>query len=202
MAPTQNGEKVNGTSTVNAINGASPTTPIEIGERLATKTKPKPSPLKIKPATADKQGVANAFERYAQVMHARAKPLPTQAGAGTFYEGKRWGKLRDDIKALRSAGTLTGTVRAQLKEKQRTAWRLMHTRLEDAQDGRLVQDQGRGPDGRQDHDHGMRHPARFQPPQQLKAACRVDQHLPGRALVLSGAPTLAICWRAVSVPAG
>ena len=121
MAPTQNGEKVNGTSTVDAVNGASPTTPIDIGERLASKTKPRPSALKIKPATADKQGVANAFERYAQVMHARAKPLPTQAGAGTFYETKRWGKLRDDIKALRSAGTLTRTVRAQSRDSSWTA---------------------------------------------------------------------------------
>ena len=116
MAPTQNGEKVNGTSTVDAVNGASPTTPIDIGERLASKTKPRPSALKIKPATADKQGVANAFERYAQVIHARAKPLPTQAGAGTFYETKRWGKLRDDIKALRSAGTLTRTIQARSRD--------------------------------------------------------------------------------------
>ncbi len=105
MAAT-NGEKVNGAGAVNGASGASPTTPIDIGERLASRTKPKPDPLKLKPTKADKQGVANAFERYGQLMHARVKPLPTQNGAaGTFYETKRWGKLRDDLKALRIAGT-------------------------------------------------------------------------------------------------
>ena len=34
------------------------------GERLASMAKPKAGPLKLKPTKADKQGVANAFERH------------------------------------------------------------------------------------------------------------------------------------------
>jgi hypothetical protein len=143
MAPTQtNGEKVNG---VNGASHASPTTPINIGERLASKAKPKPSPLKLKPTTPDKKGVANAFERYGQLMHARVKPLPTQNGAaGTFYETKRWGKIRDDIFALRGAGTSEGAAMAQ----REAGIELTCTRLEDAQGGDYGQAQGRDPDRR------------------------------------------------------
>ena len=104
MAPTQNGDKANGANEVPGVSHASATTPIDIGERLAGRAKPKPTPLELSPIKADRKGVANAFERYGQVMHARVKPLPNQGGAGTFYETKRWGKLRDDIKGLRSAG--------------------------------------------------------------------------------------------------
>ena len=105
MAPGQNGAKANGAEEVSTVSHASATTPIDIGERLAGRAKPKPTPpVELKPIKADRQGVANAFERYSQVMHARVKPLPNQGGAGTFYETKRWGKLRNDIKGLRSAG--------------------------------------------------------------------------------------------------
>ncbi|KAK3900043.1 linoleate diol synthase [Staphylotrichum tortipilum] len=101
MAPEQNGEKTNGQ--VNGASHASPTTPIEIGERLAGKAKPKPAKPKQKPTKADKKGVANAFKQHGQVLQAVVKPLPNQGGAGTFYEKKRWGKLRDDVKTLRSS---------------------------------------------------------------------------------------------------
>lgn len=110
MAPYQNGEKANGTEVVSNSSHASSTATADEGKRLASQTKPKPSLLKLKPTKADKQGVANAFERYGQVMHARVKPLPNQgsgpAGGGTFYETKRWGKLRTDLKTLRTAGKL------------------------------------------------------------------------------------------------
>ena len=108
MAPTQNGEKTNGAGKPNGVSHASPTTPIHIGERLSSKAKPKPNALKLKPTKADKEGVANAFERHSQIIQARVKPLPTQAGVGTFYETPRWGKLRNDVKALRIAGTASG----------------------------------------------------------------------------------------------
>ncbi|KAH6847782.1 heme peroxidase [Chaetomium sp. MPI-CAGE-AT-0009] len=109
MAPTQNGngEKANGAQKVTPISHASPTTPIDVGERLAGKAKPKPGALKLKSTKADNKGVANAFERHSQVLQARVKPLPTQNGGGTFYETPRWGKLRDDIKTLRSADLKT-----------------------------------------------------------------------------------------------
>jgi hypothetical protein len=108
MAYTQNGEKANGAEKLSSTSQASSTTPIEIGERLAGKAKPKPNALKLEPTKADKKGVANAFERHSQVLQARVKPLPTQAGTGTFYENPRWGKLRNDLKALRIAGTASG----------------------------------------------------------------------------------------------
>jgi len=106
MAPTLNGDKTNGADKVNGASHASSTTPIEIGERLAGKAKPKPATPKLKPTKADKKGVANAFEQHGQVLQAVVKPLPNQGGAGTFYEKKRWGKLRDDVKSLRSSGML------------------------------------------------------------------------------------------------
>lgn len=111
MAPAQYGEKANGAEKSSSISHASSTTPIDVGERLSSKAKPKPNPLKLKPTKADRKGVANAFERHSQVLQARVKPLPTQAGTGTFYETPRWGKLRDDLKALRVAGTAFGNPR-------------------------------------------------------------------------------------------
>jgi hypothetical protein len=163
MAPTQNGEKANGAEVVNGISHASSaTTTVDTGEKLASRANPKPAPLKLKPTNADRQGVANAFERHAQVIHAKVKPLPNQTGAGTFYETKRWGKLRDDIKTLRSAG-MGG------RPFGWTNCVLMVSRLESPEEGGHGQAQGREVDRRQDHDHGTRHSARLQPAQQLKA---------------------------------
>ncbi|KAJ4291264.1 hypothetical protein N0V88_006265 [Collariella sp. IMI 366227] len=123
MAYPQNGEKSNGTEVVNARSHPSSTTstkPTGSTENLASRAKPQPGLLKLKPTKADKQGVANALERHGQVIHARAKPLPSQAGVGTFYETKRWGKLRDDIKRLRAADlkTLKNVVMAKLRGEQ------------------------------------------------------------------------------------
>ncbi|KAK4156010.1 linoleate diol synthase [Chaetomidium leptoderma] len=117
MAPTLNGEKANGAEAAKTINHAIAAVSTDAGERLASKAKPQAGPLKLKPTKADKQGVANAFERHGQVIHARVKPLPTQSGAGTFYETARWGRLRDDIKTLRAADfkTLRKMVMAKIK---------------------------------------------------------------------------------------
>ncbi|KAL2127864.1 hypothetical protein VTI74DRAFT_10040 [Chaetomium olivicolor] len=122
MAYPQNGEKTNGAAAVNNVANASSTTSVDIGEKLASRAKPKPTPLKLKHTKPDRQGVANALERYGQVVHAKVKPLPNQAGAGTFSETKRWGKLRDDIKALRSADwkTLKGVIMAKVKGEKLT----------------------------------------------------------------------------------
>lgn len=101
------GEKaINGT-TVTAVSGSSHSTlPASTGavESLAGQAKPTPTLLKLKPTRADKQGVANALERHGQLIHPTVQPLPSQVGGGTFSENKKWGKLRDDLKALRSAG--------------------------------------------------------------------------------------------------
>ncbi|KAL1836745.1 hypothetical protein VTJ49DRAFT_4720 [Mycothermus thermophilus] len=118
MASTQNGDKVNGTHAVSSVSsGNSKTTAVDTAERLASQAKPRPKPRKIKPTKADKEGVANALEQHAQILHARIKPLPNQIGSGTFDETKRWGKLRNDLKALRSADvkTLKHMVLARLK---------------------------------------------------------------------------------------
>lgn len=111
MASAQNGEKLNGASKLASTSStASSVSAADKAERLASKAKPRPGPLKLKPTKADKKGVANAFERHGQVIQARVKPLPNQSGtAGTFYETKRWGKLRDDLKTLRIAGKLLVT---------------------------------------------------------------------------------------------
>lgn len=102
----QNGEKATNGTAVAAVNGSdhASSSSIDVGERIASRAKPKPSLLKFKPTKADKQGVANALERHGQVIHSVVQPLPNQQGAGTFSEDKKWGKLRDDLKALRSAG--------------------------------------------------------------------------------------------------
>jgi hypothetical protein len=108
MAPTQNGEKTNGSHIVDSISPAKSKSSVDSGEKLSSLAKPRPAAPKPKSTKADKQGVANAFERHGQLLHARVKPLPHQNGAGTFYETARWGKLRNDIKSLRAAGMLTG----------------------------------------------------------------------------------------------
>lgn len=102
----QNGEKTaNGASVVNGSSHAGSTALADVGEKIASRAKPKPTFQKPKPTKADRQGVANALERYSQFIHATVQPLPNQGGAGTFSEAKKWGKLRADIKTLRSAGT-------------------------------------------------------------------------------------------------
>lgn len=108
MAPTQNGEKPNNGAGVGEVNGpshATSTSSIDTAEKLASKAKPQPGPLKLKPTNPDRQGIANALERYGQVIHAKGQPLPNQVGPGsTFTFGRRWGSLRDDFKTLRFAG--------------------------------------------------------------------------------------------------
>ena len=72
------------------------------GEKIASKAKPRPGPRKVKPTKANREGVTNAFEEHGQIMRAEIRPYATQGGSGTF--GRKWGKLKDDIKALRLAG--------------------------------------------------------------------------------------------------
>ncbi|KAH6616000.1 heme peroxidase [Chaetomium sp. MPI-SDFR-AT-0129] len=119
MASAQNGEKLNGHGKLpSASSTAISVSAADKAERLASQSKPKPSALKLKPTKADKKGIANAFERHGQVIQARVKPLPNQSGtAGTFYETKRWGRLRDDLKTLRGADlkTLKNMVVAKVK---------------------------------------------------------------------------------------
>ncbi|KAK3689370.1 heme peroxidase [Podospora appendiculata] len=128
MASYQNGSSngasngaSNGTSNgYGAANGSkyvSSTSSLGPGERLASKSHPKPTPLNLKPTSATRQGVANTFERYGQVLRATVEPLPTQVGGGTFSENKKWGKLRTDLMTLRSADfrTLRKMVVAKIK---------------------------------------------------------------------------------------
>lgn len=120
MASTPNGGKTNGASDVTrSVDRVGSPAPTETGEKLASKAKPKPTPRKIKPTNPDRHGVANAFEQYGQVLHARVKPLPNQlmANGMTFYETRRWGKLKDDIMTLRRADwkTLKKMVMAKIK---------------------------------------------------------------------------------------
>ncbi|KAK4120585.1 heme peroxidase [Parathielavia appendiculata] len=102
MAPVQNGEKINGAHVVNTVSHASSTPSIDTGEKVASRANPKPTALKLAPTNADRHGVANAFERYAQVIHAKVQPLPNQAPGGAGTEPKRWGKIKNDIKTLRA----------------------------------------------------------------------------------------------------
>lgn len=103
MARTQHREKANGAVKVRSISSGS-TASVDTGEKLASQAKPKPVALKLKPTKANKQGVANAFEHYGQVIQAKVQPLPNQNQLGTGTAPKRWGKLKDDLKTLRSAG--------------------------------------------------------------------------------------------------
>lgn len=95
------GEKTNGAMKEESV-GSSSAASINKGEKLASKAKPKPTPRKVKPTTADRKGVANAFEKHGQVIHAKVEPLATQVGAGTAPP--RWGKLSTDLRTLRSKG--------------------------------------------------------------------------------------------------
>jgi len=99
MASYQNGEEGNGskgpTTTVAPIDPG--------GERVSTLAKPQPGPLKGLSLGADRKGVKNAFEQYGQIIQAKVQPLPNQSTGGT--KSQKWGKLSDDIKRLRVAGT-------------------------------------------------------------------------------------------------
>jgi hypothetical protein len=105
MTSIPNGNKTNGAVVANgAVSEKSKPAVADTSEKLASKAKPKPKPRKFKSTKADKEGVANALEQHGQIVHARIKPLPNQIGSGTFDERPRWGKLKNDLKHLRSAG--------------------------------------------------------------------------------------------------
>ncbi|VBB80807.1 Putative linoleate diol synthase with cytochrome P450 domain [Podospora comata] len=119
-----NGHKASNGTGVTALNGSSSShgsssahQSREGMELVASQAKPRPTLLDLKPTGANRAGVANAFERYGQVMQSSVAPLPNQHGADTFSRSKKWGKLRDDIKQLRLADykTLLGVVKAKVK---------------------------------------------------------------------------------------
>ncbi|KAK0612238.1 heme peroxidase [Immersiella caudata] len=105
----------NGSKEVNGSKTPSSASSIDTGEKLASLAKPRPTPLVVQSTTADRKGVKNAFEQYAQVVQATVKPLPHQGGAGT--KTQKWGKLTDDIKTLRAADfkTLKAVVVGKIK---------------------------------------------------------------------------------------
>jgi len=105
MEPYKNGATT-GSEAVNGSKSSAPSTAsVDTGEKLASLAKPKPTPRIIKSTKADRKGVKNVFEQYAQVIQATVQPLPTQDGTGT--KKKEWGKILDDLKGLRGAGMST-----------------------------------------------------------------------------------------------
>lgn len=103
----QNGS--NGHPASNGINGKAKTSvigPDPKSERTASMAKPRPTSSKLPFTGASRQGVENAFERHRQTIQSAVQPLPTQQGAGTFSENKKWGKLSSDLMTLRWAGKL------------------------------------------------------------------------------------------------
>ncbi|KAK0649852.1 heme peroxidase [Cercophora newfieldiana] len=105
----------NGAKEVNGSKTASSASSIDVGEKLASLAKPKPSPPVVQSTKADRKGVKNAFEQYAQVVQATVKPFPHQGGVGT--KTMKWGKLTDDLKTLRRADlkTLKAVVIGKIK---------------------------------------------------------------------------------------
>lgn len=106
MSSYQNG--TSGHSASNGVNGKAAKSNTVIGpdpksERTASMAKPRPTSLKLPFTGASRQGVENAFERHRQTIQSAVQPLPTQQGAGTYSENKKWGKLSSDLMTLRWA---------------------------------------------------------------------------------------------------
>lgn len=104
MPSYQNG--TNGHSASNGVDGKAKSTvigPDPNAERTASMAKPRPTSMKLPFTGASRQGVENAFERHRQTIQSAVQPLPTQQGAGTFSENKKWGKLSSDLMTLRWA---------------------------------------------------------------------------------------------------
>ncbi|KAM7213392.1 hem peroxidase [Rhypophila decipiens] len=127
QSPSSGSNGVSGSNGTNGTNGHGPlsndtkaVTPSnheDQSERVASQAKPRPSPRKVAHTKPTKEGVANAFDEHRQIIQATVHPLPTQQGAGTFSENKRWGKFKDDLKTLRLADykTLKNMLKAKLK---------------------------------------------------------------------------------------
>ncbi|EAA30613.1 fatty acid oxygenase [Neurospora crassa OR74A] len=120
MSSHQNG--TNGHSASTSDNGKESKSRNVIGpdpkaERTASMAKPRPTSMKLPFTGASRQGVENAFERHRQTIQSAVQPLPTQQGAGTFSENKKWGKLSSDLMTLRWADikTLKHMVVAKIK---------------------------------------------------------------------------------------
>lgn len=97
--------KGNGVTTEKPSSSTVPESSVDSGEKLASHAKPKPTVYKTNQTKATRGAVENAFEQYGQIIRATFQPGPHQGGTGT--SGKKWGKLLDDIKALRAAGMPT-----------------------------------------------------------------------------------------------
>ncbi|KAK4186268.1 heme peroxidase [Podospora australis] len=116
-AKASNGHGVHVDSVNSSSSSGSSSAPPKKWERVSGQANPKPTPLDLKPTGATREGVANAFERHGQIIHATVKPLPNQHGSDTFSRAKQWGKLKDDIKHLRLADwkALIHTVKSKIK---------------------------------------------------------------------------------------
>src|SRR5205809_960314 len=103
-----NGKK-NGTS---MANGSSP--------QGKDKSSKKASASEVDSTDQVKRGeVEGTFEKYAQLIHAARRPLPTQSGDGSYLEAKGPNSMLQDLKAvgLKGVGTLMDVIKTKASGK-------------------------------------------------------------------------------------
>ena len=95
------------------VNGVSPQTNGVNGKRKSNV--PTDKPQEVEDHSASRVDVENTFSKFAQLIHASNRPLPTQTGDGASLEHKEPSSLMQDIRAIgfKDVGTLMQVVKTK-----------------------------------------------------------------------------------------
>lgn len=91
-----NGTDTNGTST-NGVNGVKPALEKRNSSFAFGSKKTKTQSVDH---AASRSDVQSSFQKYAQLIHASERPLPTQTGDGSYLDHKEPSGLMSDVRAL------------------------------------------------------------------------------------------------------
>ena len=102
------------TNGVNGVNGSSSSEKPNQHRRRGTFTSPKKE-KEPEDHSAGRAEVASSFEKYAQLIHASRRPLPTQSGDGAYLDHDMPSGLMDDLKHLgfKDVNTLMGVMKSK-----------------------------------------------------------------------------------------
>ena len=95
------------------VNGVSPQTNGVNGKRKSNV--PTDKPQEVEDHSARRLDVEDTFSKFAQLIHASNRPLPTQAGDGADLEQKESSSLMQDIRAIgfKDVGTLMQVIKTK-----------------------------------------------------------------------------------------
>ena len=97
------------------VNGVPPQANGVNGKQKSNVPAPADKPHEVEDHSAGRVDVENTFSKFAQLIHASNRPLPTQTGDGAGLEHKEPSSLMQDIRAIgfKDVGTLMQVVKTK-----------------------------------------------------------------------------------------